>query len=213
MRILKTLTSTIGAPESLRKLGSPNRPSAVVGRWRHDGACFDLRDIDATQLIFNVSGGQQVLVETHSCCMQSDIRAGSIAINSPGNPARVTVTGSADIIHIAIAREWIQAVAGANAALVGLASATCDLRLQACAAQALVALARDERDQFDALSAIVERVAGLLARPMVERHPRAHGGLSHAARRRVRAHIHQRLESGSGAIALAKRTRQCCSTE
>ena len=199
MRILDTLTSKIGAPDRLRTLGSPNRPSAVVGRWRHDGACFDLSEIDTIQVIFNVSGGQRVEVETDGCCVQTDIRAGSIAINSPGNPSRVTVTGSADIIHIAIARELIEAAAGANAALVGLESATCGLRLQACAAQALVALARDERDQFDVLSVIVERIAWLLARPAMERLSYARGGLSPAARRRVGALIQQRLESGSGA--------------
>ena len=196
MRLLNNLTSTIGAARRLRAFGRGDR-LAAVGRWGHGGARFDLTDIDTMQLIFNVSGGHLVEVQSGGHCVRNKIRAGSVATTSPGNPAIVTVTGAADILQISIAPGLIESITGQSASPTLPAFAACDARLQACAVQALVGLSRDQGDSRADFNRIVRRVSWLFAQPAAApaTPAAARGGLSTAARRRVHALIAQRLEA------------------
>ena len=141
MYILDKLISTLGPPQNLREIGSGRHLLAAIGRWRHQGACVDLSGSDTIQLVFNVSGGQVVELRWRDRFVRSEIRAGSIGIVSPGNPVSVAISGEADTVQIVITSELIEKVTGRPAPLKLPQLAICQGRLQAIAAQALVALA------------------------------------------------------------------------
>lgn len=194
MRILDMLTATIGAPHALREFGGAGRSWAAVSRWHHDGARFDLRGVDSVQLILSISGGHRVELRSADHRLTREVCAGAIGVTAPGDLDSVQVIGPADLLQISISQEAIRtAVASAAAAPAGVHRAPCDARLQALAAQALVALARSGEDER--LGAIVLRIAALVARPAAEPPGAARGGLSPAARRRVHALVRQRLDA------------------
>lgn len=100
-------------------------------------------------------------------------------------------------MQIVVRSELIEAITGRPAALMQPQPAVWQPRLQAVAAQALVALARDWDARSAELNVIVRRAAGLLAQPLVMPPAAARGGLSPAARRRVHALIDGRLAADS----------------
>lgn len=191
MLILDALESSIGAPCSVRRLRRGMSDWASVARWRHNGGSFDLSAVNTDQLIFNVSGGQLVELRSGSRRIQSRIRAGSIAVTSPGQPESVSVIGSADILQISIRREPGRGGAP-SPPTPGMHD---DPRLRAFAAQALVALARSRGGESAELSAIVTAIARWIARPALTAPAHLRGGLSPAARQRVQMLIYSRLEA------------------
>ena len=167
---------------------------ASVGRWQHKGGSIDLRGINTVQLIFSVSGGQEVELRSGYRCVTNTMREGSIAITSPDQPVIVTITGEAEVVHISITRETIEALAGTAASFTS-PPVGCGPRLQAFAVQALVALAHDHDGYRPDLNSIVRGIACLFARPARKPDAAARGGLSPAARRRVRDLVEYRVDS------------------
>ena len=152
MYILNKLISTLGPPQNLREIGSGRHLLAAIGRWRHQGACVDLSGSDTIQLVFNVSGGQVVELRWRDRFVRSEVRAGSIGIVSPGNPVSVAISGEADTVQIVVTSELIEKVTGRPAPLKLPQVAICQARLQAIAAQALVALTHYRKESCDELA-------------------------------------------------------------
>jgi hypothetical protein len=80
MKIIDTLSSAVGRPEAIREITSGTRLIGAIGRWRHQGAFVDLGEIDTIQLVFNVSGGQQVELWRGNRSLRRVIHAGSVGI-------------------------------------------------------------------------------------------------------------------------------------
>ena len=193
MDTVDRMIHALGPSQALREVGSGRRLLAAVGRWRHSGARVDLSGTQTFQLVFNVSGGQSVELQWRERSVCHLVRAGSIGIVSPGNPASVAVTGRADILQIFITSDLIETVTGSPAPSTPPQLTAREPELQAAAAQALVSLARDRSETAAELDMIVRTIACRFAQPVVVSSTIPQGGLSPAARRRVYALISERL--------------------
>ena len=154
MNTVEKLTAALGRPRALRMIANGHHLVAAVGRWRHQGAQVDLSGTGTVQLVFNVSGGQRVALRDGEGDVGGIIRAGSLGVISPGQATRVAVTGSADTVQIIVSRALIDRMAGGLASPVPARFEVVEPRLQAAAAQALVALAGssgESRAQVDGL--------------------------------------------------------------
>jgi AraC family transcriptional regulator len=192
------MAQALGPPEALHAIHECGRLVAAIGRWRHNGACVDINSADAFRLVFNVSGGQVVEIKSRERSLRTSISEGSIGIVGPDTPARVSVTGRADILQIILSQAL---VTGVPETVFLPQTYTRDRQIQAAAAQALVALTR-EADGVQ-LNAIVQRVAVRLGRSASSSRPRQ-GGLSPGAKRRVEALIEERTQSSSNLISLSE---------
>lgn len=190
----EALASKIGAPEAFCKFGG-GRELASVGRWRYDSAFFDLTDVKTAQLIFNVSGGHLVELNHTGHYVQRRMRAGSVAVTSPGNPATVSVTGKADIIQISIPPAlvyWVDKLSGLTEHATHQATMR-DARLQAFAVQALVILRDHPSGRHFDLETLIRRVAAVISQDVTAPAKIVGGGLSPSARRRVHALLAERM--------------------
>ncbi|MBV8101553.1 MAG: helix-turn-helix transcriptional regulator [Verrucomicrobia bacterium] len=205
MKTLDLLTSTLGKPQTIREITSGSRLIAAVGRWRHPAACVNLSDIDTVQLVFNVSGGQEVELGNCDRSLRRPIRAGTIGVVLPGNPTRVAINGRADIIQIIVTKQVLEATRRPDAvSKVNLH--LCESHLQAAGAQALVALANGRRNTRTELERIVRYVIPWLAALANRRSfSFVQGGLSPTAQRKVRALMGDRLQlNGCSPLNLAE---------
>ena len=206
MKIIDTLSSAVGRPQAIREITSGTRLIGAVGRWRHQGAFVDLGEIDTIQLVFNVSGGQQVELWRGNRSLRRVICAGSVGIVFPGNPTRIRISGTADTVQIVVSEQLVKAVSRRSDGLAPSNLALCDQHFQAAAAQALVALASNRKDSRVALERIVRQIVPWLKaianRPT---HGVAVGGLSPTARRRVHALVDERLQmNGCSPLAISE---------
>ena len=154
MNTVEKLTAALGPPRALRMIASGRRLVAAVGRWRHQGAQVDLGGTGTAQLVFNVSGGQRVALRGGDGELHRVIRAGSLGVVPPGKATRVAVTGGADTVQIIVSRALIHRMTRGLAPPVLARFEVGEPRLQAAAAQALVALARspgESRVQVDGI--------------------------------------------------------------
>ena len=193
--MLDSLAAAMGPPLALRTVGRPGRPSAAVGRWRHQGTCVDRSSTDAVHLVFNVTGGQVVEQRWPDRSVRGTAAAGSVAVLRPGIgfPGWLAVGGEADAVHVLLGRDWLDAVTDRPMS----AGPPPPLGLQALGAQALVALSgprKGTQADGDVLDGIVRRAADLLRRHPAVPPAAPRGGLAPAAARRVRAFINARLE-------------------
>ena len=206
MKTIDTLTSALGRPQAVREITSGSRLIAAVGRWRHQGASVNLSEIDTIQLVFNVSGGQQVELWRGIRSLRRVIRAGSVGIVFPGNPTRVRISGPADIVQIIVSKQLVETVSRRSGGIAPSTLTVCEQHLQAAGAQALVALTNDRWDRRGELEKIVRQVVPWLKAcanpPTLDL---AMGGLSPTARRRVHGLMDERLQmDGCSALALSE---------
>ena len=206
MKAIDTLTSALGRPQAIREITSGRRLIGAVGRWRHQGGCVNFSEIDTIQLVFNVSGGQQVELWRGIRSLRRVIRAGSVGIVFPGNPTRVRISGPADTVQIIVSKQLVEAVSRRSGGIAPSTLAVCEQHLQAAGAQALVALANNRWDRRAELEKIVRQIVPWLKaianRPTLSV---AVGGLSPTARRRVHALLDERLQmNGCSALALSE---------
>jgi hypothetical protein len=155
MKTLDVLTSALGNPQAIQEITSGSRLIGAVGRWRHQGACVNLSDIDTVQLIFNVSGGQVVELLDCNRSLHRVVRAGTIGVVFPGKPIRVAISGRADTIQIIVAKQLIEAATRRSDGVLNAPLGMCEHRLQAAGAQALVALASSPRSTHAEMERIV----------------------------------------------------------
>ena len=203
MDTVKKLTAALGRPLALRVIANGRRFVAAIGRWRHQGAQVDLSGTETVQLVFNVSGGQRVALRGGDCEVCGVIRAGSLGVLSPGKATRVAVTGGADTVQIIVSRALIDRMAGGLASPILPRFEVVEPRLQAAAAQALVALARNPGENRAQVDGLVRQVARWFGQPAFTRpFVLARGGLSPSARRRVQALMEERLRA-DGCLPLA----------
>ena len=204
MKILEKLTSALGSPQAFREVRLDTEFLAAVGRWRHAGARVDFGGVDTVQVVFNVSGGQTVDLDYGDRSARSVIRAGTVAVVPPGTYAGVAVTGRADVVQVVLSRGLIEAVSGRPASLAPPPDVY-GPRLQAAAAQALVALTRTEPESHPGVDAAVRTMAFLLSLPAAPPSRPFRGGLSASARRRVNAVMDDRLRAdGCSPLALGE---------
>jgi AraC family transcriptional regulator len=192
MKIVDKLTSTLGPPVFLREIHGASGPIAAVGRWRHRGACVDFSDSNTMRVVFNLSGGQLVDLRWRDHFFRGAIRAGSIGLVFPGNPAAVTISGEADTIQLILTGELVESVTGRPAPMTP--PRIDDLTFQAAAAQALVALVNGRGDADADLDRIMRRIARLLGRRVTQGRLQR-GGLAPAAQKCVQALIDERLRA------------------
>jgi AraC family transcriptional regulator len=203
MNTVEKLTAALGPPRALRMIASGRHLVAAVGRWRHQGAQVDLGGTGTVQLVFNVSGGQRVSLRGGGGEFHGTIRAGSLGVVSPDHATRVAVTGGADTVQIIVSRALIDRMAGGLASPVPARFEVGEPRLQAAAAQALVALARSPRESRVPVDGLVGQVARCFGQPATTLRPvPVRGGLSPSARRRVWALMDERLRA-DGCLPLA----------
>ena len=192
MTIVERLASALGPPRAFREVAEGGRFLGAVGRWRHEGAQVDLSGTDTVQVIFNVSGGQQVELRSPAGFFRRTVRAGSINIVASSPATRVTVTGRADTVQIILGRALLASPTTGRLLHLSVGEA----RLQAAGVQALMGLSRSHHDNSRLLEAVVRQVGGWLAAASVISPPsHARGGLSPAARRRVGALLDARLQA------------------
>ncbi len=198
MRTVSQITSAVGQPRALRIIGSDAQSVAAIARWSHEGADIDLRGSDTYQVVFNLSGGQFIEFAAGDAeVVRREVRAGSVALNVPGQHTRINVSGHADTLHIMMTPRWIDAVSGGDAARGGAQLACREAELRAAAAQALVALEQPGKRNERELERIVRAIAQGFAAPAAFVKKRATGGLSPGARRRVWALVEARIGDSS----------------
>ncbi len=157
---------------------------------------MDLGGTGTAQLVFNVSGGQRVALRGGGCELHGVMRAGSIGVVSSDRATRVAVTGGADTVQIIVSRALIDRMAGGPASPVPARFEVGEPRLQAAAAQALVALARGPGGSRAPVDGLVSDVARWFGQPTITLPSvPVRGGLSPTARRRVRALMDERLRA------------------
>jgi AraC family transcriptional regulator len=194
MKIVDKLTSTLGPPVILREIHGASGPIAAVGRWRHRGACVDFSDSNTMQVVFNLTGGQFVDLRWRDHFFRGAIRAGSIGLVFPGNPAAVTISGEADTVQLILTCELVEAVTGRPVPMTPPQVGQDELLYQAAAAQALVAIGNGRGNADAELDRIMRRIAGLLGRRVTPVRP-PRGGLAPGAKKCVRALIDEGLRA------------------
>ena len=161
MKTFETLAAALGPPEALREIDDGKRVVAAIARWRHGGARINHSGIDTAQLVFNVSGGQLVELRSPEGTEVRRIRAGSVAVVSPGNPSGVFVSGKADTVQIVVTRECMEAVTGTSSLPASHKLGRFESRLQRAGARGLVALAHPDCQSSYELRSVAREVASI----------------------------------------------------
>ena len=209
MNTIERLTSALGQPQAFWEVTDGSSFLGAVGRWCHEGARVDLSGTDTAQVIFNVSGGQQVELRSSAGAVCRTIRAGSVGIISPGSLVRVAIAGRADTVQIILGRNLLGPPAAGSPSLLPLRGTIRQARLQAAAIQALVGLTCGQPGSRDRLEKILRQVAGWLsASAATPPCGPIRGGLSPTAQRRVQALVDERLQAdGCSTLAVAELAR------
>lgn len=207
MHTIDIVTEAFGLPRVLWEYRTGGQLDAAVGRWRHEGAQVDLSGGDTFQLVFNVSGGQQVDLRWAGRSVSNVMRAGSLGVVVPDHAPTIAVTGPADIVQIFLSRRFVESFGGAPTSKRPHFDAA-DPELQAAAVKILVALSLPRANDADELRQILRTVARRFS-AVVEQGP-AKGGLTPALAARVDGLIDQRLRAMPGSLpAIGELAHSC----
>ena len=182
---LDRLEDALGPAAALRPIRRGRRLIAAFGRWHHDGARIDLSGISSTQLVLNISSGQQVASGTRARSTLAHAVAGDVAVVSPRDVSKVTVTGRAATLQLILSHE-IVAKAAMPSGQLHFHQPSRRGSLQAVASRALVELSHASGDDAVA-AALIAEVTALVATPPDVPGAIARGGLSPTAVGKVRS--------------------------
>ncbi|PZM10475.1 helix-turn-helix transcriptional regulator [Rhizobium tubonense] len=185
---MKPVAETIaafGAPVFMHAVGDGPSPTAVIARWRHHGAEFDVTASDALCVAISMQDVKYIWQQTGKVADRADIGVGSLSVLPPHEGIRVSVQGEADVLRIFLRETFLDAAVDGQFACLALFNSH-DSELLAAAMQLFVAATRGDPDDSLLLESGVHRLAARL----VDRDGRqasgpARGGLARTARRRV----------------------------
>ena len=170
----------------MRSVGETSSPGAVVARFRHGGGKFDIRPSDIVQVTFNLQEGVPIRRQTGSAPLHACVAAvGSVSMIPAHHRTQIEIQGQADILQIFLRETFLEHAVDGEFSCSAFFNSR-DSELQAAAMQVFVAATRGDPDDSLLLESGVHRIAArLLKLGAHQASGRAHGGLTHAARRRV----------------------------
>ena len=185
MKPVAEAIAALGAPVFMHAMGDGSSPNAVIARWRHHGAEFDVSASDTVCIAVSMQDVRHVWQQTGKAADGAAIGAGSLSVLPAHEGVKVSVQGEADVLRIFLRETFLDAAVEGRFACLALFNSH-DSELQAAAMQLFVAATRGDPDDSLLLESGVHRIAARL----VDRGGRlpsgpARGGLARAARRRV----------------------------
>jgi len=185
MKPVAEAIAALGAPVFMHAVGEGSSPNAVIARWRHHGAEFDVSASDTVSIAVSMQDVRHVWQLTGKAARRAAIGAGSLSVLPAHEGIKVSVQGEADVLRIFLRETFLDAAVEGQFACLALFNSH-DSELQAAAMQLFVAATRGDPDDSLLIESGVHRIAARL----VERGGRppsgpARGGLTRAARRRV----------------------------
>jgi AraC family transcriptional regulator len=185
MKPVAEAITALGAPVFMHAVGDGSSPNAVIARWRHHGAEFDVSPSDTVSIAVSMQDVRHVWQLTGEAARRATIGAGSLSVLPAHEGIKVSVQGEADVLRIFLRETLLDAAVEEQFACLALFNSH-DSELQAAAMQLFVAATRGDPDDSLLIESGVHRIAVRL----VDRSGRmpsgpVRGGLAHAARRRV----------------------------
>jgi AraC family transcriptional regulator len=185
MKPVAEAIAALGAPVFMHAVGDGSSPNAVIARWRHHGAEFDVSASDTVSIAVSMQDVRHVWQQTGKAADGAAIGAGSLSVLPAHEGVKVSVQGEADVLRIFLRETFLDAAVEEQFACLALFNSH-DSELQAAAMQLFVAATRGDPDDSLLIESGVHRIAARL----VDRGGRlpsgpVRGGLARSARRRV----------------------------
>jgi AraC family transcriptional regulator len=185
MKPLAETIAAVGPPVFMHTVGEASWPSAVIARWRHGDAKFDIGASDTVRIVISLQDGQYVRQQIGNIKSSANIKVGSVSVIPAYKRTKVALQGEADILQIFLRETFLDAVVEGQFACLALFNSH-DSELQAAAMQLFVASTREDPDNSLLLESGIHRIAARLFDHGDHRPPwPANGGLARAAHRRV----------------------------
>jgi AraC family transcriptional regulator len=197
MKPVAETIAALGAPVFMHTVGDGSSPSAVIARWRHSGAEFDISAWDTVRIAISLQSGAHVRMQMDKAASRANIRAGSVSVLPAHQRTKVAIHGEADTLQIFLRETFLDAAVEGQFACLALFNSH-DSELQAAAMQLFVAATRGDPDDPLLLESAVHRIAARLL--YHSRHKPlgpTRGGLARAAHRRVDDMIIAALDNGT----------------
>jgi AraC-like DNA-binding protein len=185
-RSVALFNDVLGPAVGLRRVIRSGRAVAAIGRWRHTGAWIDVAQVQTTQLVFNLSGGQMLEWRWGAEVKTSIARCGSTAVVGQDAKPELRISGAADTVQIVLDPDLLPPSTLGEPPSI----AQWEMRLQALSAQALVALVSGDDDE---IFRTVSAAASAMAVIHQARTSLARGGVASGPLRRVKASVEQHL--------------------
>lgn len=175
-----------GEPLLMHAIGAPASPDAVVARWRHDGAEFDISPSDIVRVTIGLQDGVPVRQGLGTAGQRPYVAAlGGITVTPARTRVRLSIDGPSDVLQLFLRVSFLESVVDGPFDCFALVNSR-DSELRAAAMQLMVAATRGDRDDPLLLESAARRMGARLQsrgdRPSSER---ARGGLARVARQRV----------------------------
>jgi AraC family transcriptional regulator len=185
MKPVAEAIAALGAPVFMHAVGDGSSPNAVIARWRHHGAEFDVSPSDTVSIAVSMQEVRHVWQLTGRAARCAAIGAGSLSVLPAHEGIKVSAQGKADVLRIFLRQTFLDAAVEEQFACLALFNSH-DSELQAAAMQLFVAATRGDPDDSLLIESGVHRIAARLL-DGGGRLPSApvRGGLALAARRRV----------------------------
>lgn len=185
MKPVAEAIAALGAPVFMRAVGDGSSPNAVIARWRHHGAEFDVSASDTVSIAVSMQDVRHVWQQTGKAADSAAIGAGSLSVLPAHEGVKVSIQGEADVLRIFLRETFLHAAVEEKFACLALFNSY-DSELQAAAMQLFVAATRGDPDDSLLIESGVHRIAArLMDRGGRLPSGRVRGGLARAARRRV----------------------------
>jgi AraC-like DNA-binding protein len=194
MQAVTETVAALGEPVFMHEVGDGSSTDAVIARWRHPGAEFEVSATDAVCVAVSMQEVRHIWQRADMAADRADIGVGSIAVLPAHEGIRVSVRGEADVLRIFLRENFLDAAVDGIFSCKALFNSH-DSELQAAAMQMLVAATRNDPDDALLLDSGIHRFASrLLSQRDGQASRTARGGLAAAAWRRVDDLISSALE-------------------
>jgi AraC family transcriptional regulator len=185
MKAVAETIASLGAPVFMHAVGDGQSPNAVIARWRHHGAEFDVSPSDTVSIAVSLQDVRHVWQLTGKAASRAAIGAGSLSVLPAHEGIRVSAQGEADVLRIFLRETFLDAAVEGRFSCLALFNSH-DRELQAAAMQLFVGATRGDPDDSLLIESGVHRIAvRLLDRGSRQQSGPVRGGLAYAARRRV----------------------------
>jgi AraC-like DNA-binding protein/nitrogen regulatory protein PII len=185
MKPVAEAIAALGAPVFMHAVGAGSSPNAVIARWRHHGAEFDVSPSDTVSIAVSMQAVRHVWQLTGRAARRAAIGAGSLSVLPAHEGIKVSAQGESDVLRIFLRQKFLDAAVEEPFACLALFNSH-DSELQAAVMQLLVGATRGDPDDSLLIESGVHRIARRLldgsgrpsSRPV-------QGGLTRVASRRV----------------------------
>jgi AraC-like DNA-binding protein len=186
MKPVAEAIAALGAPVFMHAVGAGSSPNAVIARWRHRGAEFDVSPSDTVSIAVSMQDVRQHVWQlTGQAARRAAIGAGSLSVLPAHEGIKVSAHGEADVLRIFLRETFLNAAVEEQFACLALFNSH-DSELQAAVMQLFVGATRGDPDDSLLIESGVHRIATRLLDPdgRLPAGP-VRGGLDRVARRRV----------------------------